>query len=321
MAKVAIVGATGRVGQYAALSISRIPYVTEIQLYGRPGSEPVLEGVARDLIDSFAATGTDSLVSWSSDIADLKGSEVIVFTAGVPRRPEQSRNDLALENARIVSDFAVKIGKIAPEAFILMVTNPVDIMTHVALRYSGKRPNEVFGLGTHLDSMRLKAAIASTFKVHVSEVHTRIIGEHGDSMVPLWSATTIGGIQIMNLPSFAQVPIEEIMQHVKSSGQQIIASKGATVWGPGEAIATLVRTVLGNENRILTVSAFIKAEVHGIGDVCIGVPARINRKGVYPVPIRIEPPEIRNFQQSVEKIRNITQEIFSVLQDGEKDFP
>jgi malate dehydrogenase len=136
-------------------------------------------------------------------------------------------------------------------------------------------------------------------------------------MVPLWSATTIGGIQISNLPSFAQVPIDDIMQQVKSSGQKIIASKGATVWGPGEAIATLIRTILGNENRILTVSAYIKAEVHNIGDVCIGVPARINRSGVYPVPIRIEPLEVRNFQNSVEKIRGITREIFSVLENGE----
>ncbi len=317
MAKVAIIGATGRVGQYAALTISRIPYVREVQLYGRPGSDSVLEGVARDLIDSFAATGTDSHVSWSCNIEDLTGSDIIVFTAGVARRPEQSRLDLALENARIVADFAQKIKTIAPSAFIMMVTNPVDIMTHVALKYSGKRPNEVFGLGTHLDSMRLKSAIASFFQVHVSEVHTRIIGEHGDSMVPLWSATTIGGIQISNLPSFAQVPIEEIMNQVRSSGQKIIASKGATVWGPGEAIATLIRTILGNENRILTVSAYIKSEVHNIGDVCIGVPARMNRSGVYPVPIRIEPLEVRNFQNSVEKIRTITRQVFDFLENGE----
>lgn len=317
MSKVAIVGATGRVGQYAALSISRIPYVREIHLHGRPGSDDVLEGVARDLIDSFAATGTDSQVSWSSDIADLNGSDVIVFTAGVARKPDQNRIDLAVENARIVADFSEKISYIAPDSLLLMVTNPVDVMTYVALKYSGKKPNEVFGLGTHLDSMRLKSAIASFFQVHVSEVHTRIIGEHGDSMVPLWSATTIGGIQISNLPSFANVPIEEIMDDVRSSGQRIIASKGATVMGPGEAIATLVRTILGNENRILTVSAYIKAEVHNIGDVCIGVPARINRSGVYPVPIRIEPMEVRSFQASVEKIRNISQDIFSKLKNGE----
>ncbi|NLV25987.1 MAG: malate dehydrogenase [Methanomicrobiales archaeon] len=317
MAKVAIVGATGKVGQYAALSISRIPYIHEIQLHGRPGSEGILEGIARDINDSFAATGTDSHVSWTCSFDDLTGADVIIFTAGVPRRPDQTRNDLAFENAKIVRDFSIKISNVAPDSLILMITNPVDIMTHVALKYSGKKPNEVFGIGTHLDSMRLKSAIAAFFHVHVSEVHTRIIGEHGNSMVPLWSATTIGGIQISNLPSFAQVPIDEIMEQVKCSGQRIIASKGATVWGPGEAISTLVRTILGDEDRILTVSAYIKAEIHDIGDVCIGVPARMNRSGVYPVPIRIEPLEVRNFQMSVEKIRRLTKEVFTTLENGE----
>ena len=231
MAKVAIIGATGRVGQYAALSISRIPYVHEVLLYGRTGSETVLEGIARDIVDSSAATGTGGHVNWSCDMADLKGSDVIVFAAGIARKPDQSRNDLAVQNAKIVADFACKIRNFAPDSLILMITNPVDIMTHVALRYSGKPHKEVFGLGTHLDSMRLKSAIASFFHVHVSEVHTRIIGEHGESMVPLWSSTTIGGIQITNLPSFANVPIDEIMEFVRLQGQRIIASKGSNSLG------------------------------------------------------------------------------------------
>jgi malate dehydrogenase len=190
----------------------------------------------------------------------------------------------------------------------------VDIMTSVALRYSGMAPTHVFGLGTHLDSMRLKALIASFFKVHVSEVHTRIIGEHGDSMVPLWSATTIGGIQISNLPAFSRLPVQEMFETVKTSGDSIIRNKGATVYGPGEAIATLARTVLGNENRILTVSAYVMSEVHDIGDVCIGVPARMNRNGVFPVPIRIDEQEVKQFKASVEKIRGITAHIMGQLE-------
>lgn len=313
MAKVTIIGATGRVGQYAAISISRIPYVREIQLYGREGSEGLLDGISRDLIDSFAATGTDILVRWSCDLADMQGSDIVIITAGIARRPDQDRLDLAQANARIVAGLSVNIRNYAPGAMIMMVTNPVDIMTSVALRYSGKKPHEVFGLGTHLDSMRLKSLIASFFKVHVSEVHTRIIGEHGESMVPLWSATTIGGIQISNLPSFGKLPIDEIMGKVRSSGQQIISSKGATVWGPGEAISTIIRTILGNENRILTLTAYIKSEVHNIGDVCIGVPARINRSGVYPVTIRLDPLEVHAFQASVERIRDLTNQVLAGL--------
>jgi malate dehydrogenase len=152
----------------------------------------------------------------------------------------------------------------------------------------------------------------------VSEVHTRVIGEHGDSLVPLWSATTIGGIKISNLPEFSHLPVQEIINSVKTSGQQIIQNKGSTVYGPGEAIASLVRTVLSDENRILTVSAYIKSEVHGIGDVCIGVPARINRKGVFPIAIRIDESEVIAFRESVEKIRASTKEVLEAL--AQKDW-
>lgn len=314
MAKVTIIGATGRVGQYAALSISRIPYVREIQLYGREGSQALLDGISRDIIDSFAATGTDSHVRWSCDLADMRDSDIVIITAGVARRPDQDRLDLAEDNARIVADLSIKVQKYAPDAMIMMVTNPVDIMTSVALRYSGKQHHQVFGLGTHLDSMRLKSLIASYFQVHVSEVHTRIIGEHGESMVPLWSATTIGGIQISNLPTFGKLPIDQIMNTVRSSGQQIIQNKGATIWGPGEAIATIIRTILGNENRILTVTAYVKSEVHNIGDICIGVPARINRSGVYPVTIRLDPLEVHAFEASVERIRGLTMQVQSAIE-------
>lgn len=313
MSKVAIVGATGNVGTFAAHAISEIPHVSEIMLIGREGRESLLEGIASDLNDSFAACGTYTRLSTSTRIDAVAGAEVIVITAGVARKAGQDRLDLAFENARIIAGISQQVGQIDRAAKILMITNPVDVMTSVALHYSGKDPHLVFGLGTHLDSMRLKNHIAQYFRVHVSEVHTRIIGEHGLSMVPLWSATTIGGIQISNLPAFSRLPMKDMAEAVKSSGENIIRQKGSTVYGPGEAIATLVRTMLGNENRILTVSAYIRREVHDIGDVCIGVPARVNRRGVFPVTIKIDEPEVQAFRSSVEKIRGITQTIHGRL--------
>ncbi|KUK62232.1 MAG: Malate dehydrogenase (NADP) / malate dehydrogenase (NAD), partial [Methanoculleus marisnigri] len=252
MAKVTILGATGNVGIFAAHTISEIPYVSDMLLVGRPGRENFLAGCCRDLSDSFAARGTDIRLSYSTDLADTKDSDIIICTAGVPRQPGQDRNDLAFENAKLVAATAETIGRSSPDAILLLVTNPVDVTTAVALKYSGFQPRHVFGLGTHLDSMRLKSLIARYFRVHVSEVHTRIIGEHGDSMVPLWSATTIGGIRINNLPTFSGLPAQEMIDTVRTSGEAIIRDKGATVYGPGEAIATLVKTILGNENRILT---------------------------------------------------------------------
>jgi malate dehydrogenase len=136
-------------------------------------------------------------------------------------------------------------------------------------------------------------------------------------MVPLWSETTIGGIQIENLPAFSALPKDEMLSTVKSSGEQILRKLGATTYGPGEAIATIVRTILGNENRILTVSRYVKEEARGIGDVCIGAPALVNRNGIFPVPIRIEDREEQAFQQSVEKIRGITRAVLDRLETDE----
>jgi malate dehydrogenase len=314
MAKVTIIGATGNVGMFAAHAISAIPHVSEILLYGREGRESLLKGITQDLIDSFAARGTDIETSWTTSLKDVTGSDIVVITAGKPRTAGQDRLDLALDNAEIIAPIARTIGTTTPDTKILMVTNPVDIITSVALKYSGLKPNQVFGLGTHLDSMRLKSLIAAYFRVHVSEVHTRIIGEHGDSMVPLWSATTIGGIKISNLPEFSHLPVQEIINSVKCSGQQILENKGSTVYGPGEAIASLVRTVLGDENRILTVSTFIKTEVHGIGNVCIGVPARVNCDGVFPITIRLDESEVIAFRESVEKIRESTRKVIDALE-------
>lgn len=314
MSKVTIIGATGNVGTFAAYAISAIPHVHEIQLYGREGREALLKGITQDFIDSFAARGTNIRLTWTTNLMDVAGSDIVVITAGAPRGPGQNRLDLALGNARIIAPMAKTIGTLAPDTKIIMVTNPVDVMTCVALKYSGLKPNQVFGLGTHLDSMRLKSLIATYFKVHVSEVHTRIIGEHGDSMVPLWSATTIGGIKISNLPAFAHLPVKDFIDAVKSSGSQIIQNKGSTVYGPGEAIASLVRTVLGDENRILTVSSYVKSEVHGIGGVSIGVPARINRNGAFPVTIRLDKSEVMGYRESVEKIRESTRHVMECLE-------
>lgn len=313
MSKVTIIGATGNVGAFATYAISSNPHVREILLYGREGRETFLRGITQDFVDSFAARGRDIRISWTTNLKDATGSDIVIITAGIPRSPGQDRLDLARENAKLLAPIAQTIGVIAPETKILVVTNPVDVMTCVVLKESGLKPNQVFGLGTHLDSMRLKSLIAAYFKVHVSEVHTRIIGEHGDSMVPLWSATTIGGIKISNLPAFSQLPVNEIIESVKSSGNLIIKDKGSTVYGPGEAIASLVKTVLGDENRILTVSAFIKSEIHGIGkgDICIGVPARINRNGVFPITVRIDESELMAFHESVEKIRTITKKVLA----------
>ncbi len=313
MAKVTIIGATGQVGSYVAHAVSQFPHVREMCLFGRPGNEQFLDGLAHDMMDSFAARGTNTSVTFATEEKDLKGSDIIVLTSGVPRKADQTRLDLALENARIVKYYAEMVGRMAPESLLLIVTNPVDVMTTVALRYSGMMANRVFGLGTHLDSMRLKACLAEFFNVHVSEVHTRIIGEHGDSMTPMWSATTVGGISLDNLMDAGSIDREGLIDRVKNSGSYIIKSKGATVYGPGDAIASLIRTIVEDENRLLTVSANICREKFCYDGVCIGVPARITRNGVFPVGVRMSDEELTAFAKSVMIIKDISDEVFSIL--------
>lgn len=316
MTKVAIIGASGNVGRYTAHAVSYIPYVSKLLLFGRPGREEVLHGLACDLQDSFAARGSQADVKFSCTPKDLEGSDIIIVTSGVPRKEGQDRIDLAHENARMISEVAAMVGWYAPKAILFIVSNPVDVMTAVALKYSGMKPNQVIGLGTHLDSMRLKWNIAKYFDVHVSEVHTRIIGEHGESMVPLWSATTIGGIAIQNLPKFKDLPEERIMHNVMNAGSAIIRRIGSTIYGPGDAIATIVSTILGNEKRILTVSTFISSEIHNIGDVCIGTPVRLDRTGATTLTITISDSEVEGFRKSVDKIRAITQEVIERLDES-----
>ncbi|HJJ42546.1 MAG TPA: malate dehydrogenase [Methanocorpusculum sp.] len=313
MAKVTIIGATGQVGSYAAHAVSQFPHVKEMCLFGRAGNEKYLDGLAHDMMDSFAARGTNTRVSFGTDEKDLRGSDIIVLVSGIPRKANQSRLDLALENAKIVKKYAEMVGRMSPDAILIVVTNPVDIMTSVALKYSGMMPHRVFGLGTHLDSMRLKACLAEFFNVHVSEVHTRLIGEHGDSMVPMWSATTIGGIQIDNLLGTAKVPRDEMIQRVKNSGTYIIKSKGATVYGPGDAVAALIRTIVEDENRMLTVCTKICWDIAGPEGVCISVPTRVTRGGVFPIGVWMSDEELNAFKESVEKIKAVTKQVFEIL--------
>ena len=314
MAKVTIIGSTGRVGSYAAHAISQFPHVQEMCLYGRPGNEEYLNGLAQDMMDSFAARGTNTRVTIGTHEKEFRGSDIIVLTAGISRTATQTRIDLALENAKIVRHYAEIIGRVSPNSILLVVTNPVDIMTTIALKYSGMMPHRVFGLGTHLDSMRLKACLAEFFRVHVSEVHTRIIGEHGDSMVPMWSATTIGGIQIDNIIGINKLKRSEMIEKVKNSGTHIIKAKGSTIFGPGDAIATLIKTIVEDENRLLTVSTLINKETFGYDDVCISVPSNITREGVFPIGVKMSDTELEQFGHSVKTIKDITEKVINELQ-------
>lgn len=320
--KVSIIGSTGRVGKSTALCLAEEETVSVLQLISRKESFERSEGELLDISDALAAKGVSVELETSSDIEDVHDSKIIIITAGVPRKPGMERDDLAPLNGRIVANYASRIGKFAPDSMILVVTNPVDVMTYVALKYSGFHPSRVFGLGNHLDSLRLKNYMARHFNVHVSEVHTRVIGQHGPYMVPLISSTSIGGIPLEYyskrdyFSGYKRFDLKGTIEKVINAGSDIISRKGATEYGPAFAVSNIVKTILNDEKRILTVSTLLEGEVVGIRDVCLGVPVKLGKNGIEGiVPFLMDSYEREAFFKAAEVVGESTREVMRILEE------
>jgi len=261
----------------------------------------------------------DVKIDSSYDVEAIENSDIVVLTSGIPRTPDMERMDLAAINARITAKYSEQIAEIAPDSIILVVTNPVDIMTYVALKKSGFQKNRVIGLGNHLDSLRLRNLMAKHFNVHVSEIHTRVIGQHGPQMVPLISLTSIGGIPLESYSTwdyftgYKSLDIQATIQKVINAGSDIISKKGATEYGPAFAISNLVTTILNDEKKILTVSAYLEGEIEGITDICLGVPVKLGRKGIEGIiPISMNKNEKEDFMSAAEFVKTSTQELLKI---------
>jgi L-lactate dehydrogenase len=220
----------------------------------------------------------------SDDVEICRGANVIVITAGAKQKPGQTRMDLAQANADICRKIVPRLVELAPDAVLLLVTNPVDVISYVAWKLSGLPSKRVFGSGTVLDSSRFRYLIAARLKVAVHNVHAYIAGEHGDSEIPLWSSATVGNVPLHEwaVPGHGKMTVRdrtEIFQNVKNAAYQIIQGKGATNYAIGLATARILEAVLHDENRILPVSSLLN-DYDGISDVCLSVPCIVNRGGV-----------------------------------------
>jgi L-lactate dehydrogenase len=248
-------------------------------------------------------------VEGSDDLAVCEGADVVVVTAGAKQKPGQTRMDLAQANAAICRELVPKLVKVAPEAILLLVTNPVDVITYVTLKLSGYPTGRVFGSGTVLDSSRFRFLIAKRCNVAVQNVHAYIAGEHGDSEIPLWSSASIANIPLKDwaVPHHGKLTVRdrtEIFQNVKDAAYQIVAGKGATNYAIGLATAKILEAVLGDENRILPVSSLLNGYRDGLDDVCLSVPCIVNRGGVeQPLPIPLNDNEAAGLRNSAETIR------------------
>ncbi len=277
--KLAIVGA-GAVGSTLAFAAAERGVAREIVL-----QDIAKERVEAEVLDMQHGSSFFPTVSidGSDDPEVCRDADMVVITAGARQKPGQSRLDLAGATINIMKSIIPNMVKVAPNAIYMLITNPVDVVTHVSMKISGLPSNQMFGSGTNLDSARLRFLIAQQTGVNVKNVHAYIAGEHGDSEVPLWASATIGGVPMCDwqpLPGHAPLDAdmrEQIHQEVKNAAYKIINGKGATNYAMSGV--DIIEAILKDSNRILPVSSLLN-DFHGISDVCMSVPTLLNRNGV-----------------------------------------
>ena len=294
---IAVIGA-GRVGSAAAFNILRyrISDVILVDIY-----KDLAEGEALDMMQAAPALEFDGKIKGTSDYSDIEGSELVIVTAGRARQPGMTRLELMNENAKIVRSIVREVVKYAPDCKLMMVTNPVDVMTYVAYKESGFERNRVFGMGNLLDTMRFRSYIASELNVSREDVRALVIGEHGDSMVPLIEYASVSGIPITKLLSKEQ--IDKIVRLTISSGAEVIKLKGSTIFAPAVNIAIMADAVIKGRNRVMSVSTYLQGE-YGFSDVAIGVPVILGRNGIEKIlELELSPESKRRFEKSVSIIK------------------
>ncbi len=270
---ISIIGA-GRVGSVSAFNIlrMRIADVTLVDV-----QDGLAQGEALDLIQSSPAIEFDGKIKGSTNIADIEGSDLVIVAAGVPRSPGMSRLELLERNAGIVSGLIDEIVRYAPGCKILMVTNPVDVMTHIAYVRSGFQRNRVFGMGGILDTLRWRSYIALELNVSREDIRALVIGEHGDHMIPLVDYTTIAGIQVRKL--LDEKTVNRLVEKTRRSGSDVINLKGGTAYAPAAVIAVMAEAVLKGRNRVMAVSVVPNGE-YGLRNLAIGLPVILGKNGV-----------------------------------------
>jgi len=301
--KIGIIGA-GNVGVGIADALTYLGIGKEIILYNRHIQKAL--GEVWDLNDSIPLLSKDIFHKATDNLKDLKNCNIIVITAGVKQKPGQTRIDLLRENFIIIKDLISKIDEINQEAIIIMVTNPVDILTRVAIKLSKRDKNKIFGSGTVLDSIRLREAIGEITKINRKNIHAYIIGEHGDSEFALWSACHIGPLRIedFDIDENKKVFIEE---KVRKRAYEIIEKKGFTKQAIGVSVANIIKAILEDEKKIFTLSVPIEKSCGCVKeDVCLSIPVVVGNDGIEKkMLLRCDEDEFEKFKNSAKKLDEI----------------
>ncbi|MCT7956325.1 L-lactate dehydrogenase [Laspinema palackyanum] len=293
-----IIGA-GQVGMACAYSMLIQNTLDEMLLVDV--NQEKLQGEVMDLLHGVPFLDPTGIRSGT--LAESDDPDIVIITAGAKQQPGETRLDLLNRNVQIFKKLIPDIVQYCPHAILLLVTNPVDIMTYVTLKLSGFPCNRVFGSGTVLDTARFRYLLANQLQIDPRSFHAYIIGEHGDSEVPVWSKVNIAGMNlcsggIEDCSEANQERLQGIFDQVKNAAYEVIKRKGATSYAIGLGVTDIVKAVLRNQNRVLTVSSFIHG-VNGINDVCLSLPAVVNREGVTRVlDLSLTPNEENLLQQS-----------------------
>ncbi len=299
---ITIIGA-GRVGSEAAYNIleDKIGDVVLIDLQAE-----LAQGEALDMMQAAPAIEFDGKIRGTSNFSEMKGSELVIVMAGQARKPDMTRIDLMNVNAKIIRSIMKEVAKYAPDCKLMIVTNPVDIMTYIARKESGLPKNHVFGMGNILDTMRFRSYIAQEVGVSREDTHALVIGEHGDTMVPLAEYACVSGIPIKNLLSKEQ--IDKIIHQTITSGADVIKLKGATIYAPAAVIALTADAIVKDRKRVMSVSTCPGGE-YGCSEYSIGVPAVMGKDGVEKIlELKLSEESQQRFEKSLTAIKQaITQ--------------
>jgi len=265
--------------------------------------EGLPQGRALDLMESAPVEGYSAQIIGTNDYKDTKDSDIVVITAGIARKPGMSRDDLLQTNARIIKDVVTKIVKYSPNAILIMVTNPLDVISYLAYKTSGFKSHRVIGMAGVLDSARYRYFIAEALGVTPHLVHAFVLGGHGDSMVPLPRYSTVNGIPITQL--LPKKKIEEINKRTQNGGAEIVGllKTGSAYYAPSASAVEMVKSILLDENKMLPCCVYLEGE-YGLKDVYCGVPARLSKKGLEEiVKIDLTKEELASLKKSSDAVK------------------
>lgn len=300
MKKITVVGA-GNVGATTAQRLAEKHLAEEIILIDI--IEGVPQGKALDIWESSPVELFDTKVYGTNSYADTANSDMVIITAGLPRKPGMSRDDLLAANAKIVKDVTQNVADNSPQALLIIVSNPLDVMSYVALKVSGFEKNRVIGMAGILDTARFRLFVAEALNVSVNDVSAMVLGGHGDSMVPLTRYTTVSGIPIIEL--LPENTIIKLINRARKGGAEIVnyLKTGSAFYAPSSAVVEMADSIIKNRNRILPCSVWLEGE-YGISGVFCGVPVKLGLNGIEKIiQLNLSSKELEALKNSAEDVR------------------